>query len=219
MCKGHFYTAALMRIALSTGSAGRDLSQHTRNDPTGARNPFSRRCAFLRLSRHLHMVPIDADPSRVRLATRRDSEDILELCRLNHEENGRGRFSEDKVWNVIVRALDVSRNDPGLIGVVGETRVEGSLAIVVNEPWDSDDGHLACLWNFVLPEFRAKTTHSRDLLAWAKRLSEPAPVGLGLPLWMGMIASPKTEAKMRLYRRQLGDPIGYTFMCGSEGTA
>lgn len=162
------------------------------------------------------MIPIDADHSRVRVATRRDEDDLLELCRSNHAENGIGDFDEDKALMVIRRAFVSARNDPALIGVVGDGRVEGSLMLSVECPWYGNTPFLQCVWNFVYPPFRKSTTNTKDLLAWARRLSQPAPVGLGLPLWMGLVSTQKTEGQLRMYRRHLGEPIGFTFMC--EGT-
>lgn len=161
------------------------------------------------------MIAVEADPDRVRLATAGDVHDVLELCRRNHAENGIGDFSQEKALRVVLRCLNPDRNDIGFIGVVGDERIEGSIGIVVEQPWDGETPFLQALWCYVPIEYRA-STHHKDLVSWARRLREPAPVGIGLPLWMGAVVSRKTEAQIRLYRRQLGEPCIVSWLSESN---
>ena len=118
--------------------------------------------------------------------------------------------------NVLRRALDHGRNDIAIIGVVGDEAIEGSIGLVVDQPWDGDTSLLLCLWNYVLPQYRA-SPHFKDMTAFATRLAEPAPIGIGLPLWTGSITTPRTEAQVRMYRRQLGEPVAVTWLYESWG--
>lgn len=156
----------------------------------------------------------EANPDRVRVATERDGDEIMDLCRRNHAENGIGAFAPDKVRAVFRRSFEPGRNDPAIIGIIGGNCIEGSVGLVIDQPWDSETSLLMALWNYVLPEHRA-TTNMKDLTAFATRLSEPAPVGIGVPLWMGVITTRRTEAQERLYRRHMGAPVASMWLCES----
>lgn len=154
-----------------------------------------------------------ANPDRVRVATQRDEDELINLCRSMYDENGVGDFNEDKVRAIMRRAFTAGRNDPGIIGVVGQDRIEGSICLVVDPLWYGDTPFLQDAWNYVLPEYRT-CSNAKDLIAFAVRLSEPAPVGIGIPLWMSVVSDARLEAKTRLYRRQLGEPVGMTWLYG-----
>lgn len=160
------------------------------------------------------MITMEADANRVRVATRRDEDELMALCRRNHLENGVGDFNPDKVYAVMRRAFLPGCNEPAVIGVVGSACIEGSVGIIVDTPWDGDTPFLQALWNYVLPECRKSTT-LRDLIAFARRLSEPVPIGIGLPLKMNIPANDHTEHQIRIYKRQLGEPVNLTWLCGS----
>ena len=164
------------------------------------------------------MIAQEPDATRVRIATSADEDELMHLCRANHAENGIGAFAEDKVHAVFRRAFDPGRNDIGVIGVVGTDVIEGSIGLVVDQPWDGDTPILMGLWTYVLPAFR-QSTHMRDLVAFARRLSDPAPIGMGLPLWMGAISHRRTEAQVRLYKRQLGEPVSFGWLCENNWSA
>lgn len=158
---------------------------------------------------NLSLIP---NPDRVRMATEADADAIVELCRRSHAETGLGMFSEGKVRDVMRRTFDQGRNDIGVIGVVGSETIEGSIGLVVDSAWDSETVILRGLWNYVLPQYRA-SSNFRDLTAFARRLAEPAPVGMGLPVVMETVSTHRTEACVRLYTRQLGQPVAITWIC------
>jgi len=163
------------------------------------------------------MIALDSEPGRVRVATHRDEGELLELCRMNHSENGIGEFAPEKALRMMRRAFDPGRNDPGIIGVVGASCIEGSIGLIVDQPWDGETPFLQALWCYVLPQYRA-SSNQKDLLSWARQLSEPAPVGIGLPLWMGAVVSRRTERQIRAYKRQLGEPCLVTWLCEADDT-
>jgi GNAT superfamily N-acetyltransferase len=121
----------------------------------------------------------------VRKAKPRDREAILKICEQNHSENGQG----------------------AIIGVVGRDRIEGLIMLLIAQFWYTEDWCLEEIMNFVLPDHR-RSTHAKDLIAFAKRCSEE----IGIPLVIGVVANERTKAKMELYRRQLGDPCGGYFL-------
>lgn len=144
----------------------------------------------------------------------------MALCRRNHAENGIGPLNENKVRSIMRRAFGLHRNDPGVIGIVGTaSRIEGSICLVVEPLWYGDEPFLQEVWHYVAPEYR-RSTHAKDLIAWAKQLTLPPPLGIGLPLWIGITSTERTEAKARLYRKHLGEPVGHAWLvgriCGEE---
>lgn len=144
------------------------------------------------------------DPRRVRLASPGEEDAILDLCRRDHSERGIGQFQAEKVLRTI-------RSEGTIIGVVGSDDVEGSIGLVVEAPWNSGTDLLVCRWNYVLPECR-RSTHLRDMMAWAKALARPSPDGIGVPLYADAIATARTEGQVRLYRRQLGEPMAVSWL-------
>lgn len=161
------------------------------------------------------MLNVAADAARVRIATRRDEDALLDLCKHEHAENGTGAFSPDKALMMIRRAFDPHRNDPAIIGVVGHETIEGGICLVVDAPWNAEEPYIDCVWQHVFSGYR-RSSHARDLIAFARRLSEPSPVGLGLPLRMRIVAGAKTEQQTRLYTREFGDPAAFIWSCAPK---
>lgn len=148
----------------------------------------------------------------VRIATEADIPGVLRLCAMLHEENGIATMSEDKVTGLVWRC--VNRNG-GILGVIGSPdAIQAMIALQIDSLWYTDDEILAEVFNFVHPEHR-KSDHARRMIEFAKATSE----GMGLPLFIGVISNRRTEAKIRLYRRQLGDPAGAFFIHGRFGEA
>ncbi len=148
------------------------------------------------------------DFARVRVADPSDEEELMAMCRNLHAENGAFSMSEEKVRALLWRAFN--RQD-GLIGVIGASgRLEGSIYLLIDQLWYSNDWCLLELWNYVLPAYR-RSTNAKELIAFAKKCSE----ALRLPLFIGILSNEQTEAKVRLYRRQLGTPAGAFFLVGT----
>lgn len=141
---------------------------------------------------------------QVRKAIPDDRQSILELCRENHGDNGQFGLSMSKVEGMVDRAFE--RNG-AVIGVTGKDRIEGAILLLISQFWYTDDWCLEEVFNFVRPDYR-KTTHAKDMIRFAKRCSDE----LNIPLVIGVVANERTRAKMELYRRQLGDPVGGYFL-------
>ena len=156
----------------------------------------------------------EAEAGRVRIATHADAEAVLSLCRMYHAEAGDGPFSDDKCRDIMRRAFTPAANAPAIIGVAGIKRVEGTICVEVASPPLSDAPYLQILWHFVRPESR-KSSYSKDLLAFAKSLAEPAPVGIGLPLRVDSVVNCRTEPQSRLYSRALGEPVVQAWRYGA----
>lgn len=143
--------------------------------------------------------------STVRKATPEFRDPLLEIFRLNHSENGQFSLSSSKVEAMVDRAFN---RGGAIIGVVGSpNRIEGAILLVISQFWYTDDWCLEETLNFVHPQFR-KSTHAKDMIAFGKLCSDE----LSIPLVIGVVSNERTRAKMELYRRQLGDPVGGYFL-------
>lgn len=134
------------------------------------------------------------------------------MCCSLYEENGIFKMSEGKVRRFIEIALNPNlRTDTepvSMITVIGPPgNIEASLALCITQNWYTEDWHVEELWNFVRPD-RRQSGNAKSLLEYAKQVQAQ----LGIPLMVGILSSDRTEAKVRLYSRQLGAPSGAYFV-------
>lgn len=143
-------------------------------------------------------------PVRKAVATQRNA--ILDICHQNHGENGQFTMSEKKVEAMVDRAFS---NEGAIIGVVGKDRdvIEGLIFLIIGQHWYTDDYCLEEIMNYVLPDYR-RSTHAKDMIKFGIRCSDE----LAIPLVIGVVSNERTRAKVELYRRQLGDPVGGYFI-------
>lgn len=148
----------------------------------------------------------------VRKARPSDRDTVLDICRQNHVENGQFGLSMRKVEGMVDKAFS---NEGCIIGTVGQGRnVEGIIMLLIAQFWYTDDWCLEEIMNYVLPEHR-RSTHAKDMIAFAKRCSDE----IQIPLVIGVVSNERTKAKIELYRRQLGEPVGGYFMHKPAGLA
>lgn len=146
--------------------------------------------------------------SRVRRADAKDEDDLVAMCHELHRENGLFTMSSDRVREMLRRAFT---KNGGIIGVIGDRgKLQGSIYLLLTQLWYSDDFHIEELWNYVRPEYRKfnNPTHAEEMIRFAKRCGDE----LGIPVIIGIMSNTRTEAKVRIYRRQLGDPVGAFFL-------
>jgi len=145
----------------------------------------------------------------VRVATPADEKPIFEMLTLLHEENSLFKMNPGKVWQTIRRATqpDIRTGDVGIIGVIdGKAGLEASVGFFADSFWYTDEFMLSEFWTFVLPEFR-RSTHAKRLIEFGKWAS----LRLKVPYHCGIISNIRTEAKVRLYKRQLDYFGGFFF--------
>lgn len=146
----------------------------------------------------------------VRLAKPEDADSIMACLRLMHEENGLFSLSEGKVRAIINSALapDPDVKVPPMIGVIGPVAdVEATMCLTLAQPYYTDDWHLGDMWCFIRPDSRKKN-HISGLLEWAKSCEEK----VGIPLMTGVISNKRTAAKVRIFSKHFGEPLGAIFM-------
>lgn len=141
----------------------------------------------------------------VRKAIKDEQSAILDICRENHAENGQFSLAMPKVEAMVKRAFDGGGAIIGITG--GGNRIEGAILLLISQFWYTEDWCLEEIFNYVRPEFR-RSTHAKDMIKFGMRCSDE----LNIPLVIGVVANERTRAKMELYRRQLGDPVGGYFL-------
>lgn len=147
--------------------------------------------------------------SRIGLARPEDEIEIFEICRRLHAENAVFPLNVDRVINMI-RAL--THRQGGIIGVIrNEKQIEALICLTITQFWYSEDFILEEQFNFVLPEYR-KSENAKELIIFARAAAEQ----LGIPLIIGVLSNERTDAKIRLYKRQLGPPSGAYFLVGAR---
>ncbi len=132
----------------------------------------------------------------VRPAVPADEDKIVSMIKLLHDENGLFPLSEKRVRDYMQRYF---RKEGALIGVIGDYGDPiASIYLEIGQPYYSETWFLNEAWNFVHPDHR-RSDYAKKLLGWAKDASEK----MKLPLMVGIVSNHRTEAKVRLYEKQL----------------
>lgn len=159
-------------------------------------------------------------PSIVRRAVPEDRDSIWELLRLNHVENGVFSLSEPKVDWLLDRVLSPEKipegdmGTRGYMGVIGPiNQCEGLILITIGNFWYTEDFHLEEFTNFVHPDHR-NSNHAKTLIGWGKQLSDRVII----PMLIGIVSNTRTQAKVRLYRRQLPEAGAFFLYNAATGT-
>ena len=154
------------------------------------------------------MTVIIEEVPRVRLAKPEDEDEIFEICKMLHEENALFPMSEGKVRN---RIKECTEQRGGIIGVVGSPgHIEAVICLTLGSLWYTDAWCLDEHFNYVLPNHR-RSDNAKELIIFAKACAQE----LKLPLMIVILSNERTEAKVRLYKRQLGAPSGAFFLVGA----
>lgn len=147
---------------------------------------------------------------KVRLPHPEDFEELIKIARSVHEEGGLMPFDFEKSSAMIYAAISGSPlMIAGVIGPIGKP--EAVIAMLIGNFWYSKEYHLEELLNYVKPEFR-KSSRAKSLIEYAKKCADETNV----PLLIGVLSNKRTEAKIRLYQRQLNKPVGAYFLYTPE---
>lgn len=146
----------------------------------------------------------------VRIATLDDLDEIMRLAVAGAEENSFVKPSHKRLLAEIYPAVV---RDHGIVGCIGGQTLEGAVVLRLGTMWYSDDPVLEEKAVFVDPKFRAaKIGRARLLTDFSKQAAD----GLGVPLIIGILSNHRTEAKVRLYKRQFGEPAGAFWLYGGQ---
>ena len=149
-------------------------------------------------------APAVAPLPRVRLAVESDIDEILQLGRALHEENGLVDLDESLIRQAAEGAI---RGRDGIVGVIGKTPIEAMIFLQLRRFWYSPSVHLEECLAYVAPEYR-KSRNAIALIEFAKA----AALRLDVPLLIGIVSNEKTAQKIRLYERRLGKQSGAYFL-------
>jgi hypothetical protein len=139
----------------------------------------------------------------VRKAGPQDEDALIEQCHLLHSENGLFKIDSGLVRDLVHCSIHGSPSQTfphlAMIGVIGEPgQLQGSICLRIAQVYYSREFLLEELWNFVHPDFR-KSNNARNLIRYAKQCADALP----LPLFISIVSNTRTEAKVRLYEREL----------------
>ena len=140
----------------------------------------------------------------VRAARPEDWDEIMHMCAALHEENG----AIDVHWPTVEETIMAGINkDFAMIGVIGKPgALQGMGYLKFSRMWYSQTPILEELFMYVKPEHR-RSKNARTLLEWAKSTRER----LNVRMIIGVISTDRTAAKIRLYERIFGKPVGGFF--------
>ena len=149
---------------------------------------------------------------KVRVGTPADVHDVMELALMGRAENGFVNADEGKILQTIWDALHLNGGIMGLIGPGGQ-KAQGAVLLRVITPWYSSAKVLEEQAIFIHPDYRtAKGGRASRLVEFSKHTAD----SLGLPLLIGVLSNSRTEAKVKLYGRHLGEPAGAFFLYGAQ---
>lgn len=141
-----------------------------------------------------------------------DLDGIMNLAMLGSKENG---FVEANPQRLLMEIWPALNMDHGIIGIIGKDRAnpEGCVLLRIGKMWYSDQEVLEEKAIFIHPDFRsAKGGRARRLCEFSKKVAN----SLNLPLIIGVLSNHRTAGKIRLYKRQFGEPSGAFFLYGAK---
>lgn len=147
----------------------------------------------------------------VRIATRSDEQEIVDLLHVMHFENGMMPLDETVSKEFFSLAFDRKGGIIGVIGPPGDIRA--MIYLLLTRFWYTSSMHIEECFNFIRPDSRRNTgRYAPTLINFAKKCADEIKV----PLLIGVLTNHRMEAKVRLYRRSLGTPSGAFFVYGAN---
>ena len=146
----------------------------------------------------------------VRYAVPDDYPQIIGMSEELHKENGHMNIDYDVAEAAIIEAINRNRAIIGIIGPVGD--IQGIVFMRFASFWYSRDVFLEEIFLHVPVKYRKGTGNARALLTFAKSAAKR----LGLPLLIGVLSNHRTKAKLKLYEKHLGAPVGGYFFVSDD---
>ena len=149
--------------------------------------------------------------SKIRLASSSDEAEVLKLLQVMWKENGWRPLDVDCARTMFARAFD---RKGGLLAVIGAPgHIRAMMFLLLTCAWYTSEPHIEELFCWVHPEHR-HSDYSKLLIEYAKKCSDDisADSGRKVPLLMGVLTHKRMAAKVRMYRRFFGIPVGAFFV-------
>lgn len=150
---------------------------------------------------------------KVRVGTPDDIDPMMEIGMMACSENSFVPVEPKMLLRDIWAALNLHHGIVGIIGAPGEP-IEGAVLLRVGNVWyNSTALIIEEKAIFVHPDYRsAKGGRAVRLCEFSKKVAGD----LGLPLTIGVLSSERVAAKVRMYRRVLGEPSGAYWIYGAS---
>lgn len=152
------------------------------------------------------------NPFKVRRATPDDAAALVNFTLDLYAEEGLQTVSPGKVTALVQRAVN---RDGAIAGIIeGETGIEASVGLAIEQYDYSDEKHLKMKWLGVRPAFR-KGDRAANLMRFAQWCHEEINKASEhpMPLYLDLLTREALAGKMHLYLR-LVPQVGATFACG-----
>ena len=152
------------------------------------------------------------DTVAVRTGTPADVHLMMDVALAACADNGLTDPDPTKLLAEIWSSLNLHH---GIVGIIGEPEkpIEAAILLRTESLWYSSSLSLVERAIFVHPDYRAaKGGRASRMVEFAKQAADK----LGLPLVIGILSSERTEAKVRMYQRHLGEPSGAYWIYGAK---
>lgn len=153
--------------------------------------------------------------SIVRYAKHGDELAMFDAIMLGHSDNGLWPVSQTKILKLIDDSLaaPVNGNKPTIGIIEGENGIEAMTCFTFEQYWYTDEWHIAELFNWVHPDYRA-SKHVEALMAFQRKFTDDMSVVSGhkMALITGIMSLKRLEAKINLFGRkypQIGAVFAY----------
>ena len=142
-------------------------------------------------------------------------DDVQEMMRIATEATTENGFTEPNPIKLLTEIWSALNLHHGIVGIVGKPGdpIEGAVLLRIGTNWYSDAPCLEERAIFIDPRFRsAKGGRAARLCEFSKKAADT----LGIPLTIGVLSNTRTEAKIRMYRRIMGEPAGAYWIYGAR---
>jgi hypothetical protein len=163
-------------------------------------------------------------PSVVRIAKYGDELAMFDTILLGHADNGLWPLSESKILKLVEDAVKTEMPERGVkptIGIIGDNgAIEAMTCFTFEQYWYTDEWHIAELFNWVHPDYRA-SKHAEALMAFQRKFTDDmsAVSGYKMAMITGVMSLKRLEAKMNLFGRkypQIGAIFAYNLDVPSD---
>ncbi len=156
--------------------------------------------------------------AEVRLATVQEEPELLHLIQIMHAESGWRPLDIERARELLAMAFE---RRGAIIAVIGSPgRIRAMLGLQIACAWYTKVHHIEELFCWVHPEHR-QSDYARILATYAKQCSDDISreAGFKVPLLIGVLTHNRMAAKVRLYRRWFGLPVGAFFIHNADWVA
>lgn len=160
-------------------------------------------------------MTVNITNAEVRLAVPSDEPELLHLIQIMHAEAGWRPLDIERAREMLAMAFERRGGIVATIG--GPGRIRALLGLQIACAWYTKVNHIEELFCWVHPEHR-HSDYAKILTDYAKKCSDDISreAGFKVPLLIGVLTHQRMAAKVRLYRRFFGLPVGAFFVHNAD---